>query len=251
MSRPLAKPMACSLVGGDTIALPPGAPRVLSLTAVGRGGEHVPDRAGAGRLATVLWLVGTLGDAATGLALLQCMTPDADRTAGRHLSPPDSAARRPARHWRRTRNAMMDVVGRAAARRPGAWREASGCSMPRSTSMRFRCPAPLSPSAGRTSPARLFAATGGDDYALIAALPPNVDPETLSLPSRTRISRIGSFAAGELPLSLTSGGETIKLPETLGFGSTRVQTIAGFPVRQWLIGLSGLISGMAFALLLR
>jgi hypothetical protein len=33
--------------------------------------------------------------------------------------------------------------------------------------------------------------------------------------------------------------------------STRVQTIAGFPIRQWLIGLSGLISGMAFALLLR
>jgi hypothetical protein len=27
-------------------------------------------------------------------------------------------------------------------------------------------------------------------------------------------------------------------------------TIAGFPLRQWLIGLSGLISGMALALLL-
>ena len=28
-------------------------------------------------------------------------------------------------------------------------------------------------------------------------------------------------------------------------------TIAGFPLRQWLIGLSGLASGMALALLLR
>jgi hypothetical protein len=28
-------------------------------------------------------------------------------------------------------------------------------------------------------------------------------------------------------------------------------TIAGFPLRQWLIGLSGLISGMTLALLLR
>ena len=28
-------------------------------------------------------------------------------------------------------------------------------------------------------------------------------------------------------------------------------TIAGFPLRQWLIGLSGLVSGMALALLLR
>jgi hypothetical protein len=27
--------------------------------------------------------------------------------------------------------------------------------------------------------------------------------------------------------------------------------IAGFPLRQWLIGLSGMVSGMALALLLR
>jgi hypothetical protein len=33
--------------------------------------------------------------------------------------------------------------------------------------------------------------------------------------------------------------------------STRASTIAGYPLRQWLIGLSGLVSGMAFALLLR
>ena len=28
-------------------------------------------------------------------------------------------------------------------------------------------------------------------------------------------------------------------------------TIAGFPLRQWAIGLSGLVAGMAFALLIR
>ena len=28
-------------------------------------------------------------------------------------------------------------------------------------------------------------------------------------------------------------------------------TIAGYPLRQWLIGLSGLISGMTLALLIR
>jgi hypothetical protein len=28
-------------------------------------------------------------------------------------------------------------------------------------------------------------------------------------------------------------------------------TVAGFPLRQWLIGLSGLACGMSFALLLR
>jgi thiamine-monophosphate kinase len=70
---------------------------------------------------------------------------------------------------------------------------------------------------GQDLGARLFAATGGDDYALLAALPPNVDPETLSLPSRTRISRIGSLVAGRAPLSLTYAGEPVDLPERLGF----------------------------------
>src|SRR3954451_17859354 len=37
---------ALPLIGGDTIALPDGAPHVLGLTAIGRGGEHVPHRAG-------------------------------------------------------------------------------------------------------------------------------------------------------------------------------------------------------------
>ena len=35
-----------ALVGGDTIALPPGARRVFSLTAIGRAGANVPARSG-------------------------------------------------------------------------------------------------------------------------------------------------------------------------------------------------------------
>src|SRR5439155_13345143 len=58
------------LIGGDTVALPPGAPRVLGLTAIGRAGKRVPDRAG-GRAGDSLWLVGTVGDAAAGLAQLK------------------------------------------------------------------------------------------------------------------------------------------------------------------------------------
>src|SRR6476620_3519393 len=37
---------ALPLIVGDTIALPSGAPRVLGMTAIGRAGPHVPDRAG-------------------------------------------------------------------------------------------------------------------------------------------------------------------------------------------------------------
>jgi thiamine-monophosphate kinase len=70
---------------------------------------------------------------------------------------------------------------------------------------------------GERTEARLFAATGGDDYALLAALPPDLDPSTLSLPQGTRITAIGNLAAGEPGISLTSGGNPIQLPETLGF----------------------------------
>ena len=40
------------LIGGDTIALPAGTPRVLGLTAIGRAGAKVPDRAPAASPAT-------------------------------------------------------------------------------------------------------------------------------------------------------------------------------------------------------
>src|SRR6478609_3868763 len=57
------------LIGGDTISLPTGAPRVFGLTAIGRAGARVPERAG-GRPGDALWLVGTLGDSAAGLKQL-------------------------------------------------------------------------------------------------------------------------------------------------------------------------------------
>src|SRR3982751_3398255 len=46
------------LIGGDTLALPAGAPRVLGLTAIGAAGERVPSRSGA-RPGAILWVIGT------------------------------------------------------------------------------------------------------------------------------------------------------------------------------------------------
>src|SRR4051794_19403673 len=65
-----------ALIGGDTIALPDGAPRVLGLTAIGRAGERVPDRSG-GQPRDGLWLVGNLGDAGAGLEQLRADNHDA------------------------------------------------------------------------------------------------------------------------------------------------------------------------------
>jgi thiamine-monophosphate kinase len=200
------------LIGGDTISLPRGAPRALGLTIIGRPGGNVPDRAGA-KPGDALWLVGTVGDAAAGLGQL---------LADRHATGPlVDIYRRPVPQLGAGRalapraHAMMDVSDGLLldARRMA---EASGClavveldALPLSDAFRSL--------RGNSRDARLFAATGGDDYALLAAFPPDLDPLTLSLPSRTTIHRIGSIAAGGPGVRLTSGGRQVELPERLGY----------------------------------
>lgn len=200
------------LIGGDTIGLPIGAPRVLGLTAIGRAGEKVPERAGA-KDGDALWLVGTVGDAAAGLALLQD-----DRNAD---GPLVDIYRRPIPQLEAGRllapqaHGMMDVSDGLlldARRMADASRGAITIHLDQ---------LPLSSAfvaeRGQDLGSRLFAATGGDDYALLAALPAEFDPATLSLPSGTRISRVGSIAGGRSSLSLTYNDEPIDLPERLGF----------------------------------
>ena len=200
------------LLGGDTIALPSGSPRVLGLTAIGRVSDSVPDRAGA-KVGDALWLVGTVGDAAAGLTLL-----NSDRKADgplvdiyRRPVPQLEAGRVLAQHA----HAMMDVSD-------GLLLDASRMAEASSCGIHIELDTlPLSSAfvaeRGQDRTARLFAATGGDDYALLAAFPPDLDPGTLSLPSRTRVTRIGSLVAGKVPLSLTYAGEPVDLPERLGF----------------------------------
>jgi len=200
------------LIGGDTIALPAGAPRVLGMTVLGRAGASIPHRAG-GQPGDALWLVGTIGDAAAGLAQLR-----ADRHAAgplvdiyRRPIPQLEAGRIVALHA----HAMMDVSDGLLldARRMA---QASRCSI---TIELEKLPLSEAFIAGRGEElaARMFAATGGDDYALLAALPADLDPVRLSLPSGTRVTRIGSLAAGKASLSLTRAGEPVELPPRLGF----------------------------------
>lgn len=200
------------LIGGDTINLPATAPRVLGLTAIGRAGERVPSRSG-GAAGDGLWLVGTIGDAGAGLAQLQLDSKASGPLVDvyRRPIPQLSAGFALAPHA----HAMMDVsdgllldVRRIAL--------ASGCAIEIDLDL-----LPLSSAfvgeRGNGREARLFAATSGDDYALLAAFPPAVQPETLSLPEGTRVTRIGTLTAGEPGLSLSTGGKAIELPERLGF----------------------------------
>ena len=203
---------ALPLIGGDTIALPEGAPRVLGLTAIGRAGAQVPNRAG-GRAGDALWLVGTVGDAAAGLARLQ-----ADPHA---TGPLVDIYRRPIPQLRAGQtvaphaHAMMDVSDGLLldARRMA---EASGCAIEIALDI-LPLSAAFTAAMGSDAEAHLFAATGGDDYALLAALPSELDLATLSLPERTRIARIGSLSAGEPRLSLSWHGGPVELPGRLGF----------------------------------
>ena len=199
------------LVGGDTIALPEGSPRVLGLTAIGRAGDRVPARSGA-RDGDLLWLAGTLGDAAAGLRLL---TEEATAEgllveAYRRPVPLLAAGRTLAAHA----TAMMDVSDGLLL---DAVRLAQASGLSAAIDLDTL---PLSEAfvavAGDDLEARLFAATGGDDYALLAAFPADFDPLSLPLPSGLILACIGTLAASGLPLFLTSGGRPVPLPEHLG-----------------------------------
>jgi thiamine-monophosphate kinase len=200
------------LIGGDTIALPAGAPRVLGLTAIGRAGKQVPHRAG-GKPGDSLWLVGTVGDAAAGLAQLK----RDQKSAG----PLIDIYRRPVPQLRAGQllaehaHAMMDVSDGLLldARRMA---EASGCAMVLELD-RVPISSEFVGERGDDRKARIFAATGGDDYALLGAFSADFDPSTLSLPKGTTIARIGSLEKGTPEIRLLSEGKPIELPERLGF----------------------------------
>lgn len=201
----------CPLLGGDTITLPREAPRVLGLTAIGRASGRVPDRAG-GVAGDGLWLVGTVGDSAAGLAAL---TADPDASG-----PLVNAYREPR---------ALIAEGQALAPHAGAMMDVSdgllidAARMARASGVRIVIDLaliPLSPAfrtaRGDDRAARLFAATGGDDYALLAALRPGAKAKvTKCLPSGAQMVRIGELVAGA-GIALIDDGEPVELPEHLG-----------------------------------
>jgi len=200
-----------NLIGGDTIALPEGAPRVLGLTAIGKAGERVPSRSG-GRAGDILWIVGTLGDGAAGLDLLRQDPDSTGALVDQYRRPVPLLAAGQA--LARKANATMDIsdgllidLQRLA--------EASGCAAEVDLDA-----LPLSRAfiaeRGQDRRARLFAATGGDDYALLAALPEDFDPLGLPLPSDSTIAAVGRLAEGS-GITLRDAAGPVGLPERMGY----------------------------------
>jgi thiamine-monophosphate kinase len=196
---------ACPLIGGDTVSLPAGAPRVITVTAIGRAAAP-PLRTGA-RAGDALYVTGTIGDAGAGLRIARGEEGPAELLGAYRRPQPRLAEGRalaPLVH------AMMDVSDGLlidAARMA----EASGLSVTVDLAA-----APLSPAyrtfAGDDRAARLTAATAGDDYQLLFAAPADL---ALPVPA----TRVGSFSAPDAhaPLTLTDNGAPLPLPAKLGF----------------------------------
>ncbi|MCW2392028.1 thiamine-phosphate kinase [Sphingobium sp. B11D3A] len=192
------------LIGGDTVKLPAGAPRVLSLTAMGEvpAHEQVPARTGA-RPGDRLFVSGPIGDAGAGLALLDeglkepaeliraYRVPTPHITLGQTLS---SQA-----------HAMMDVSD-------GLLIDAQRMALASDCAVEIN-QVPLSDAyvslRGNGIEARLAAATAGDDYVLLVALPGTLAPPRGLL-------EVGRFKHGE-GLTVRLDGKAVPLPARLGY----------------------------------
>lgn len=211
---------ACPLLGGDTVKTP--GPLTLSITALGTvpAGGMVP-RTGA-RPGDLLYASGTIGDAALGLAMR--LAPDApwvaaiapehrDHLRERYLHPRPRQALVPA--LRAAASAGMDVsdglVGDLAKmmRACGAGASLDLDAVPLSAAAR---------AAIASAPDLLgTAVTGGDDYEILAAVPPAqaLAFEAMALQSGMAVTRLGMVTPGPGEVMVLRNGK----PVPMGRGS--------------------------------
>ncbi|WP_375397828.1 thiamine-phosphate kinase [uncultured Sphingomonas sp.] len=191
----------CPLIGGDTVSLPVGAPRVLTVTALG-GNAVAPPRSGA-HAGDALWVTGTIGDAGAGLAIAKG-APGPAELLDRYRRPQPRLAE--GRALAPLVHAMMDVSD-------GLLIDASRMAAASGLAVTIDLAAvPLSPAGRAWRGDALAAATAGDDYELLFALPAGVEPPVGA-------TRVGWFAAGA-GLTLVEGERPVPLPDRLGFEHT-------------------------------
>lgn len=194
--------LGCPLLGGDTVRPAAGSPRVLTLAAIGAS-PSAPSRSGA-RAGDALWVTGTIGDAAPGLAIARGEPgPAALLRRYRRPMPRLTEGRALAPHV----HAMADVSDGLlidAARMAAASGIAAAIDL---------SAVPLSPAyrdhAGADRAARLAAATAGDDYELLFALPAGAAPPVAA-------TRVGALAPGA-GLLITDGDAAVAVPARLGY----------------------------------
>ena len=202
------------LLGGDSISLPPGAPRVLGLTAIGEAvNEAVPHRGGA-RAGDWLYVTGTIGDAMMGHRIATCggdyrndellcayNRPQARLSEGRALAP--------------LVHAMMDVSdgllidARRMAVASGVGVDIDFAAVPFSDAFISAGRAMEQGNSDDLREVRNAALRWGDDYQLLFAAPPGFE-------SPVPATFIGRFAAG-MPSALSIDGVTVPEDAMLGY----------------------------------
>lgn len=209
-----AEAMGISLLGGDTVRMPAGAPRALGLTAIGKAPPSgAPSRSGA-RAGDRLWVSGTVGDAGLGLAIRQGRAHGDAALVARYLRPIPRLALGRALAPLVTAMADMSDGLLIDARRIAA---ASGCAVAIDLGA-----VPLSEAftglLGTGAAARLTAATSGDDYELLFTAPADRDAAILAAAAEAgvAVAPLGLCGAGE-DIALTLEGEAIALPDHLGW----------------------------------
>lgn len=200
---------ACPLLGGDTVATP-GA-LTISITAIGETATMVP-RGGA-QAGDIIYVSGTIGDAALGLPLRRhqldprASTPWIARLGAEHaahlveryLLPQPRLALRPAlRHARTAMDISDGLVGDLAKmlRLTGTTTRLNLADIPVS---------PAAEAAFALAPDLIAAAlTGGDDYEVLATVAPEAATafEDEARTAGVQITRIGRVAAGADPLAV-------------------------------------------------
>ena len=201
------------LLGGDTIGLAAGTPRVLSLTAVGEAPSGgAPARAGA-VVGDQLWVSGTIGDAGAGLRIARGADgPAALRNRYRRPMPRLELGRALAPLV----SAMMDVSDGLlidADRLASASRvrlHVDVVAVPLSAELRQW--------AGEGRGARLDALSAGDDYELLFTAPVEVKPFICASAREAgvAVTPIGTVESG-VGVRLIEGGGEVALPRRLGY----------------------------------
>lgn len=203
------------LLGGDMVAMPPGGPVTLGLTAIGlapAGGA--PSRSGA-HAGDELWVSGSIGDAGLGLLMRQGkLSGGLGSLAYAYTHPQPNLAL--GQDLALLVSAMADVSDGLLidAQRIGA---ASGLAVQLALDA-----VPLSDAwrmvRGDGVDDRIAAATMGDDYVLLFTAAPE-RAEAIAAAALRRgaaVTRVGVCVEGQ-GLALTFGGAVVARPERLGF----------------------------------
>jgi thiamine-monophosphate kinase len=198
------------LLGGDSVVTT--GPAVLSLTAIGEVAVGTEIRRSGARPGDRVWVSGTIGDAYLGLKVMRGEYPDlatAECTAlaARFQLPQPRVALGP--RLAGIAHAMCDVSDGLVADL-GHICEASGCGATvELAAVPLSAPAKAVLAMGRLAPEALV--TGGDDYELLFAAPPeaSVAIERLALELTLPITPIGAIEQGAELRLLGADGEPI------------------------------------------